>query len=443
MATDPKKKSSQQPQKGSAVKKANQPKKNAKPVYTEEDIDYDYERSVKFANRGCLVAFASVFAVAAVVLLWVFIYITGELGGRHATVKGAIELELPPGSTRNSVGTLLKDNGLIADDRVFRFYVRFNGISGYQPGRYTLEGGMSYEEILNIICVRMEDREEIRVTFPEGRTIWQYAEICEKAGLCTVDEFIDEAQNGDFSDIEFLQNIDYDTDTYMRLEGYLAPNTYDFFKGETPHNIIRKLLKQFNAELNSMTFTTGQGEVDFYTRLQQQDISLRDAVTLASMVEEEASNPDRNQGAVAGVFWNRLRGDINTNELPRRTLGSDVTYYYVSQMISRSYGGTYESVPENLRYAYIALDIPESREGLPVGPICNPSLSAIKAALQPEQHNFYYFLTDLRGNYYYAETYKKHQVNVAEMEKVNAEVKKEQEGQENTEDGESSSPPEN
>ena len=202
----------------------------------------------------------------------------------------------------------------------------------------------------------------------------------------------------------------------------MAPNTYDFFTDESPHNIARKLYEQFNKELNDMKFYTSSGELNFYEMLDRQGLTLREAVTLASMVEEEAGLVE-NQGGVAGVFYNRLkREDFPWDEMPRRTLGSDVTIRYIDDWISRSYGDDPEAVPQNLRYAYLALDIPESREGLPVGPLSNPSVTAIKAALQPVQHNYYYFVTDLAGTYYYAETYNRHLANISAAAVVNAQV---------------------
>lgn len=407
------------------VKSASKPKK-AKAVYTEADIDYDYERSVKFANRGCLVAILALFAVAAVVLLWGYLFINGEIGGKNATAAAAVTIDVPPGSGGTTIGGILMKNGLIGNEQVFRFYVRYNSSSGFQEGRYTIEPGASYEKIIEVLTQPPPPRETMNITFPEGSTVVQFARICEEKGLFSAADFIAAANDIEkHTDIKFLQHITFEPDTWMKAEGYLSPNTYNVFVDESPENIVRMLFEQFDKEIEGMSFETSEGELDFYEMLQRQGLSLKEAITLASIVEEEASNPDENQAKVAGVFYNRLKGEINTEELPRRTLGSDVTYYYVRDFIARDYGGNYDAVPQEFKFAYLALDEVGLREGLPVGPISNPAPHTIRAALQPITQNNFYFLTDFYGNYYYAENYAGHLRNIATMETQNAKYEEE------------------
>lgn len=405
-----------------AAQKAKAPGTRArKPKYTEEDIDYDYERSVRFANRGCLIASAAVLLIAAVVLLWGYLLIKGELDGNNATATAAVELDVPSGAGGSAIGELLEETGLIGNGDIFRFYVRLNNETGFQTGKHTVEPGMSYDEIIDVLTTEPPPRETMWITFPEGSTSVQFARICEDAGLFTADEFLEVANNVDlFSDIGFFSHIQYGEDTWMKSEGYLLPETYQVYVDSTPEEVVRILYEHFNAMIDGMSFETSDGVLNFYEMCDHQGLTMVEAITLASMVEEEASANDENQAKVAGVFYNRLKKDLSSSGLGRRTLGSDVTYYYVRDFIARDYDYDYDAVPWEWKYAYLALDEENLREGLPTGPISNPAAYTIEKALQPEDSNNFYFLTDFYGNYYYAETFAGHERNIATMEEQNA-----------------------
>lgn len=407
-------------------------KKPATKKEIEIDDDYDDELAARKANKGCLVAFAGIIVVFAIMLFAGYVYIGGEIDGKRATAESAVTLEVPSGSGGRAVGGLLKEAGLISNENIFRFYVRFNGANQkFLAGRFTLEPGMSYDTIIKTLS-EVPARSTIRVTFPEGITVIRFAEILAKNNLCTVEDFVNEANNGDFSDIEFFNRLqeDYDPNTFMKAEGYLAPNTYEFYTDETVHNIVRRLYEQFDKEMQQ-----------FYPRMDEMKLSLRETITLASMIEEEAGNPE-NQKPVSQVFWNRLG-----NKWTQGTLGSDVTFRYIQDWVARQYNGDltivpekedYKKVPSEIFYAYYTGDEDaQSRKGLPAGPISCPGVSAIEAALYPDEaySQYYYFLTDFYGNYYYAVTYNEHLTNVETMKRQNAkfEAEKPQEGASTTE----------
>lgn len=387
------------------------------PRYVEGD--YDYDLSVKAANKGCLIAFAAVMLVLAVVLLVAFLYVNRDISGSNATATGIVKIDVPSGANSSTIAALLEEHGLIANDAIFKLYSRFNSAgAGFQAGRFEIEAGMSYDEIIYILSQPPPPRETMRVTFPEGSTVMQFAAICEKNGLCTAQEFIDAANNIElYSDIAFFQYIEFDENTWMRAEGYLAPDTYEVYVDEGAESIVRRLYEHFNNRITTQ----------MYDRMNEQGLSLRDTIALASMVEEEASNPDENQARVAGVFWNRLSRDLSGSGLGRATLGSDVTYYYLRDWIARDYGGEYDAIPQEYIQAYLRLDEEGLPDGPPVGPISNPSLTAIQAVLWPEQHDYFYFLTDFYGEYYYARNYSGHQNNIATMNRRNAQWEQEQE----------------
>ncbi len=394
----------------------------------EEEYDYEVDEddlARKRASRGCLIAFLAVLAIVVGVVLFFVFSIKSEMDGDKATATETVTLDVARGSSSRTIGTKLEDAGLISSADIFRFYIRFGDTgANFQEGRFYLEPGMSYDEIIDVLSQPPPPRETINVTFPEGSTSMQFATIVEENGICTAAEFLEAANDLQrYTDIDVIARIlaeGQDPDTFMPSEGYLAPNTYNFFVDESPENVARKLYEQLNAEMTA----------EMYARMEERNLTVIETITLASLIEEEAGLPEKQPG-VAGVFWNRLRGDLENTDFDRRTMGSDVTFYYIRDWIARDYGGNYEDVPDNLFYAYYSGDEdPKTREGLPAGPISNPSKTAIQAALYPEENAYYYFLTDFYGTYYFATTYPEHQQNIATMERMNAQYEEENQTEE-------------
>lgn len=403
-----------------------------------EKPEYDYERSIQAANRGCLIAFGVFMLAVAAALLWLYLFVAAEIGGKNATVQHSVVLDVPLGSGGSNIGNMLEEEGLIEYSQIFRLYVRLRGVeSEFKEGRFTVEPGMSYDEILETLSQAPPPRETIWVTIPEGSTVLQFGMRFEEAGICTAQEFVDAANDIEaFEDynFKFMKHLEWDPNTYMKAEGYLAPNTYQFYTDETPHNLAKRLYEQFDSEVTD----------EMYARMESLGMSLREVVTLASLIEEEAGNPE-NQAGVSRVFWNRLTGDLNAKEEIPKSMGSDVTTRYLMDWVSRSYGTfTFEgktlkesehelmaAMPEGVFFGYYTGDTdPVGREGLPIGPISCPSQTAIEAALYPsiesDVRNALYFLTDYYGDYYYAETYAQHNRNIATMNTRNAQFEQEQ-----------------
>ena len=234
----------------------------------------------------------------------------------------------------------------------------------------------------------------------------------EQAGLCTAKEFLEEANTGDFSEYTFWQYVPDDTDApdrFLKCEGYLFPDTYEFLADDTVHNYVATFYSHFDQQ-----FTDAM-----YKELDQQSLSLSEVITLASFVQEEAGNDQDNN--VAQVFRNRLAEGSPYPKLQSNTssyVQSDADNNYLWNWVAPWYGG-WEKIPENIRNAYDTYTC----TGLPAGPISNPGLAAIRAALAPqpdaEVQDCYFFVTDLSGQYYYARTYAEHQTNCQKAADVN------------------------
>lgn len=395
-----------------------------------DEQDFKNDEAVRKARKGCLISFLSVSLVFVLVSLMAFIYISSEISGRNATLEGTttFAIERGLGDTR-TVAANLKDAGLIQNETIFRLYVKLfaKNFSGFiARDDFELRGGMSYDEIIEVLTEPPPPRETVWVTFPEGSTAIRFARICEENGLCTAEEFVNALKNGDYSDIEFIGRLAVDDDPliWMELEGFLAANTYEFYVDETPENIVRKLLLQFQKDIEP-----------YYARMEAQNMTLRETITLASIIEKEAGDAEF-QPRVAGVFFNRLQNTSRTGG----KLGSDATTRYLADFIMRDYGApdytglTLEQMkdemlkvmPRELFFAYYTLeDEADSRVGLPVGPICNPSITAIVAALWPENHNYYYFNTTTEVDppqYFFSYTYEEHLANVRKAQQLDAQA---------------------
>lgn len=379
--------------------------KNAPKTPEEEDLAYEEADRIatRKANYGCLMAFLIFMGIIAAVFIIGFFYVSSEMSGKRATATSTVEITVVQGGgNARSISVQLKEYGLISDVNVFRIYQRFfyDSSRAFKYGTFELEPGWSYDEILEVLTKAQVARETRRVTFKEGQNVIEFAKEIEAAGLCTAEEFLEVANTGDFSDIGFFSRLEGDPDVFMRAEGFMAPNTYDFFTDESVYNIVRKFYLQFDKEMTE----------ERYARMEERNLTLNQLITLASIVEKE-SGPPKHQPAVAQVFLNRLFADNSRSGLTRRTLGSDTTFFYLRDWVAPRFGGEYNTIPENIRNAYSTADSdPNAREFFPAGPICNPSSSAIDAVLYPENHKYFFFLTDHATDpvFYWAETYDKH-----------------------------------
>ena len=324
-----------------------------------------------------------------------------------------VTVSIPQGSGVSAIAQKLKDAGVIRSAYLFRWYVGQKGAaSKLQYGDFTLQkSACSYDAIIAVLSTYAK-AETVRVTIPEGTTAIAIAQKMEAAGLCSAEDFLKEANEGDFSKYTFWQYVPDDVDApdrFMKCEGYLFPDTYEFLKDDTVHNYVATFYAQFDAQITE----------EMYAELKKQDMTLPELITLASFVQEEAGNSQDSN--VAQVFRNRLADGSPYPRLQSNTsshIQSDDDNNYLWNWVAPYYGG-WDKIPENIVAAYDTYGC----TGLPAGPISNPGLAAIKAALTPEPDeaakNAYFFVTDLKGSYYYAHTLSEHNANCKTAAAVN------------------------
>lgn len=226
----------------------------------------------------------------------------------------------------------------------------------------------------------------VTVMFPEGSTVSQIALLLEENGVCSASDFMAEADNP--LNLEgFSFEIPNPDERSFLLEGYLFPDTYEFYKNESASSAIRRFLKNTESKLTE----------EIRTECDKLGFTLDEILTLASIIQEEAGNPAE-MDKVSSVLHNRLQ----SKKYPR--LQCDVATFYL-----RDYVKPYidEARYEELTALYNTYKC----DGLPAGPITNSGIDAVKAALFPEKTDWYYFVTDSDGVYYYAETWSDHLEN--------------------------------
>ena len=344
-------------------------------------------RKANYTAYGGLVLATIVLCASIVISLFVIVVGRDFLG--IDTNDNGFTLYIESGSDIESIADLLVENGIIEYPEVFVRFARFRlGADGMiYPGDIDVKPSMSYADLIDSLSEMREAHKTITVTIPEGYTIDAAAKLLEESGVCSADEFIF-AFNTNVYGFDFETYVSSSSLKYYKYEGYLFPDTYEFYEGDSVYNIAKKIKERTNEILNA----------DVIRRCNELGYTLDQIVTLASILELE-SGKESEMKEIAGVFYNRLS---NPAEYPR--LQSDTTSRYIENVIKADSTVAYQEMYDAYD-TYVCV-------GLPVGAICNPGKAAIDAALYPNANSYYYFCSSPEtGEFYYAETYDEHLEN--------------------------------
>ncbi|MGN0463640.1 MAG: endolytic transglycosylase MltG [Acutalibacteraceae bacterium] len=228
----------------------------------------------------------------------------------------------------------------------------------------------------------------VSVTFPEGYTIAQTAALLEENGVCTKEDFLEAVNDVDQFDYDFIKDIkDRDKRAFI-LEGYIFPDTYEFYIGESAAKAVSRFLKNTDRKLTD----------EMYRKAEKLGYSMDEIITIASIIQKEAGIK-KEMPKVSSVLHNRLNDSYNKLEC-------DVTINYLKKYVIPFISGDDTDRYNEYYNTYKC-------QGLPAGAICNPGIDAINAALEPADTKYMFFVTDKTdtSKYYYAETYKEHLQN--------------------------------
>ncbi|MBQ4104408.1 MAG: endolytic transglycosylase MltG [Clostridia bacterium] len=224
-----------------------------------------------------------------------------------------------------------------------------------------------------------------RITFIEGSTLTECFKLLEENGVASYESLMNVAQSTQFNNYEIYAQIPDDENRCYKLEGYLFPDTYDFFLDEAPESVISRFLSNTDVKITD----------EMKARATELGYTMDEIIIIASIIQAEGAFPD-DAATIAGIIYNRLEDGIK--------LQMDSTYFYVEDDIASFVG---EENKENYKEIYDTYTC----YSLPRGPVCNPGMFAINAALYPEETDYYYFCHDNDGNTYYAKTYSEHLKN--------------------------------
>lgn len=300
----------------------------------------------------------------------------------------------------------LCDSGLIKQKFLCKLFCKFRHYDGYysekkqefvnieyEPGVYYFDTDDTLETMLETIKLSSTvSKDTVRVTFPEGWTIAQIFEKIEKYNVCTAEKLY---ANLDVvgKQYDFFNDLDTSSSRYLTLEGYLYPDTYDFYIGESASSVIKKLLNNFQNKWTE----------EYEKKAKQLGMTQDQVIILASIIQREAKNKSQ-MADISSVLHNRLNDRATYPQLQMNSTKDYIT-------ATKEYG-----VFTDYYYSlYLEAYNTYSAQGLPPGAICNPGNDAINAALNPSDTNYYFFCHDTDGNIYMARTASEHQANVSKI----------------------------
>lgn len=353
------------------------------------DGAYEEIEDAKIVRKIVFIIISSIILIIFIGGISSYLYISSALKPVDPKSTEEIDVEVPLGSSSSEIAQILETNGIIKDERIFRFYIKFKNYSGFQAGEYVLSPSLTLQEIVEELqSGKIIDEPVHTVTIPEGKNVEQIAEIFSKRLDFTKEQFLKVANDEQYLTelIDMYPNLLSDTilneDIQEPLEGYLFPITYDFFE-ENPsiESIIEMMIGQTEKVFSN-----------YSDLLEEHNLTVHEILTLASIVERE-SKFSEDRPKVAQVYMNRLEKNMK--------LQSDITAFYG---IDHKAVVTYEDIEIETPYNTYVI------EGLPIGPIASPSTESIEGVLIPEGDEFanLYYFSRPTGETFYSDSLEEH-----------------------------------
>jgi UPF0755 protein len=354
----------------------------------------EQQGEAKLIRKIIMITIASLILLIGIVGLVGFLYINSAMKPVDPDDDTIKKVKIPIGSSVNGISTLLEEQGIIKDARVFKYYIKFRNESGFQAGEYKLSPSMPIEDIVTSIKTgKLMKEAAMKITIPEGKQLIQIADIIavktdedpKKVFKKLNDKKFVKSMREQFPQL-LTSEIENEKVLYP-LEGYLFPATYDFYEEKpTLESIVIEMLKKTEETLQA-----------YESQMDKNDYSVHQMLTFASLVEEEAT-AQVDRGKIASVFYNRIEEDmpLQTDPTVLYAKGSHKSRVYYKDLEVKSPYNTYKN------------------KGLPPGPIANAGTTSIDAVLKPEKTDYLYFLATPEGEVLYSKTLDDHNNKKAE-----------------------------
>ncbi len=385
------------------LKKDNAPAEKEKPRPTKKETPEQHEWDPKAGSEneggnravyrrknkrmGCMggiLYFIMILCISAVLAAVAWVAANDVLSLNKPEAKATIVVA--ENFTIDDVADSLKEGGIIQYPILFKLFAGFSHASEkIDPGEYEISSQLDYRAIVTHLQRGAAEAATTKLTIPEGKTVKQTFKMLEEAKVCTVAELEEYAKNGEL-DYSFLSPDKLGSDT--RLEGFLFPDTYEFYEEASPKYTIEKFLDNFKRRITE----------EMYAQAGEMGRSFDEILTVASMIEMEAAS-DAERPRIASVIYNRLNS-------------SSFGYLQIDATVQYALGER----KDKLSYDDLAVDSPYNtytNKGLPPGPIANPGLASIKAALNPESTSYYYYALRKDGTHKFFTNYSEFEAFVA------------------------------
>jgi len=317
-----------------------------------------------------------------------YLYIQSALKPLDSTSKKQKTIEIPLGSSVTGIAEKLEANEIIKNAKVFKYYVKLKNEGGFMAGDYQLSPSMDVPEIVSRLKTgKVLAKASFKITIPEGKQLKEIADIMAKATNQKEEDVFNKLNDKEFIKTLMTKYPDLLTDEILHstvkypLEGYLYPATYPFYK---PNPSVEEMV-------TAMLDKTRNVLSDYTEESNEKKLSVHQLLTMASLVEEEATQK-ADRKTIASVFYNRMKKGM--------PLQTDPTVLYAQ--------GKHK---DKVLYEDLEVDSPYNtykNTGLPPGPISNAGKVSIEAALDPEQTDFYYFLATPEGDVIFTKTLEEH-----------------------------------
>ena len=388
-------------------------KKEASKAATADIIDKRRnlrKKEDKIVRKIILVIALTLLIIGGFLGFTVYRYVDSGLKPLDKSDDQLVQVEIPSGSSNKQIGEILEKDNIIKSGIVFNYYTKFKNYSEFKSGYYNLAPNMS----LSTIASKLEEGGTEKpvaptlgkILVPEGYTLTQIAKAV------TVNSGSNEKNaKTPFSEADFMKTVQdptfiakmvkaypklfaslptKDSGIKYQLEGYLFPATYDYTKSSTVESVIENMIQAANTQL-----------APYYDTIAQKNLTVNEVLSLAALVEKEANNDDDRRN-VAGTFYNRMNAGM--------TLGSNLSILYAEGKLGEKTSLSEDAnIDTNLDSPYNLY----ANTGFGPGPVDSPSLSSIKAVLDPAQNDYLYFVADVTtGKVYFAKNLDEQNANV-------------------------------
>ena len=348
--------------------------------------------------------------LAASVLLAIFAWRCADDVLALTKTDQDITVTVPENATIADVSRELKAKGLIRYEWLFKFYCWYSHAEQkIEPGTYELNNLYDYHALISGMAAASADRSTVTLTVPEGYECEDIFKLLAENGVCSVQELEASAAQDAF-DYEFLQELPYGAAN--RLEGYLFPDTYEFYVDDDAQNVIDKFLRNFKSKLKPEMYDAldalnerlaAQLAANDFTEqeIANKRLTMHDIITVASLVEKETARTSESAN-IASVIYNRLCSKL----YPCLELDATIQYALDER----------KEVLTNADKSIVSEYNTYRNAGLPAGPIANPGAASIRAALYPAETGYYFYALGTDGVHHFSENYYDHQAFLASLQ---------------------------